>query len=173
MYLPDWIQKYKEPRTEIKRIKNGFYKYEVAFVYSKTKKKTEKKTIRLLGKITEEDGFIPSSKDTFRRKSEELPQVDIKTFGVFNFFSDLMKEEIASLKEVFGIEQTERLLSFSMMRWAYQTPIKRATYYHSHDMCSEEWATRTMSDKIISLNLRCFGENREKVRDPSGGVLQR
>ena len=57
MYLPDWIQKYKEPRTEIKRIRNGFYKYEVAFVYSKTKKKTEKKTIRLLGKITEEEGF--------------------------------------------------------------------------------------------------------------------
>jgi hypothetical protein len=25
MHLPDWIQKFKEPRTEIKRIKNGFY----------------------------------------------------------------------------------------------------------------------------------------------------
>ena len=43
MYLPDWIQKYKEPRTEIKRIKNAYYKYEVAFVYSKKKKRTEKK----------------------------------------------------------------------------------------------------------------------------------
>ena len=82
MYLPDWMQKYKEPRTEIKRIKNAYYKYEVAFVYSKKKKRTEKKTIRLLGKITEQDGFIPSSKDALRRKSEELPQVDIKTFGV-------------------------------------------------------------------------------------------
>jgi len=163
MHLPDWIQKYKEPRTEIKRIRNGFYKYEVAFVYSKTKKKTEKKTIRLLGKITEEDGFIPSSKDALRRKSEELPQVDIKTFGVFHLFSDLMKEEITSLKDTFGNEAAERLLSFSMMRWAYQTPIKRATNYHAHDMCSQEWATRTMSDKIISLNLKHFGENREKV----------
>ena len=28
MYLPDWMQKYKEPRTEIKRIKNAYYKYE-------------------------------------------------------------------------------------------------------------------------------------------------
>ena len=33
MYLPDWILEYKEPHTEIKRIKNGFYKYEVAFEY--------------------------------------------------------------------------------------------------------------------------------------------
>ena len=77
MYLPDWIQKHKEPHTEIKRIKNGFYKYEVAFVYNKEKKRTEKKTIRLLGKITEKDGFVPSSKDTLRRMSDELPQVDI------------------------------------------------------------------------------------------------
>jgi len=163
MQLPDWIKKYKEPHTDIRRIGNGFYKYEVAFVYSKTKKRTEKKTIRLLGKITEKDGFIPSSKDTLRRMSEELPKVDIKTFGVFNLFSDLMKEEIASLKEAFGDEQAERLLSFSMMRWAYQTPIKRATYYHSHDLCSEEWATKNMSDKTVSLNLKWFGENREQV----------
>ena len=163
MYLPDWIQEYKEPRTEIKRIKNGFYKYEVAFVYNKEKKRTEKKTIRLLGKITEKDGFVPSTKDSLRRKSEELPQVDIKTFGVFNLFSALMQEETASLKESFGEEQAEVLLSFSMMRWAYQTPIKRATNYHSHDFCSEHWATKSMSDKLISLNLKYFGENREKV----------
>jgi hypothetical protein len=40
MCLPEWIQKYKEPRTEIKHIKNGFYKYEVAFVYNRQKEKT-------------------------------------------------------------------------------------------------------------------------------------
>jgi len=163
MYLPDWIQKYKEPLTEIKKIKNGFYKYQVAYIYNKEKKKTEKKTIRLLGKITEEDGFIPSSKDELRRKGEELPKVDIKTFGVFNLFSELMKEEIISLKGFFGEEAGETMLSFSMMRWAYQTPIKRASYYHSHDFCSEHWSTKSMSDKIISSNLKYFGENREKV----------
>ena len=163
MYLPDWIQKYKEPRTEIKRVKNGFYKYQVAYVYNKEKKKTEKKTIRLLGKITEEEGFIPSSKDELRRKGEELPQVDIKTFGIFNLFSELMKEEVVSLKEFFGEDAAEKILSFSMMRWAYQTPIKRASYYHSHDLCSEYWSTKSMSDKLISSNLKYFGENREKV----------
>jgi len=29
MGLPDWIQEYKEPHTEIKHLKSGFYKYEV------------------------------------------------------------------------------------------------------------------------------------------------
>jgi len=163
MYLPDWIQEYKEPRTEIRRIKNGFYKYQVAFAYNRDKKKTEKKTIRLLGKITEQEGFIPSSKNELRRKSEELPQVDIKTFGVFNLFSALMKEEITSLNDFFEEAFCEKILSFSMMRWAYQTPIKRASYYHSHDFCSEYWSTKSLSDKLISSNLCYFGENREKV----------
>jgi transposase len=163
MYLPDWIQEYKEPHTEIKRINNGFYKYEVSYVYNKEKKRTEKKTIRLLGKITEKGGFIPSSKDVFRRKSEELPQVDIKTFGIYNLFSEMMKEEVTSLQDFFDNDRTEVLLSFSMMRWAYQTPIKRAAHYHSHDFCSEYWATKSMSDKTVSLSLKYFGENREKV----------
>jgi len=163
MYLPDWIQQYKEPHTEIKKIKNGFYKYQVAYVYNKEKKKTEKKTIRLLGKITEQQGFIPSAKDEIRRKGEELLKVDIKTFGVFNLFSELMKEECASLKEFFTQEAAEIMLSFSMMRFAYQTPIKRASYYHWHDFCSEYWSAISMSDRIISSTLNYFGENREKA----------
>ncbi|MDR1119864.1 MAG: hypothetical protein LBM08_02990 [Dysgonamonadaceae bacterium] len=81
-----------------------------------------------------------------RRKSEEPPQVEIKTFGVFNLFSELMKEEIPSLREVFGEEVCQKLLSFAMMRWAYQTPIKRAGYYHSHDFCSECWSGKFILD---------------------------
>ena len=129
MCLSDLLQKHREPRTEIKRIKNGFYKYQVAFVYSKEKKRTEKKTIRLLGKITEQDGFIPSPIDDLRRKSEALPKVDIKTICVFHLFSELLKEEIASLTEVSGCEDAERLQSFSLMRRAYQTSIKRTANY--------------------------------------------
>ena len=37
------------------------------------------------------------------------------------------------------------------------------TNYHSHDFCSEDWARKNMSDKDISLNLKWFGENRERV----------
>jgi hypothetical protein len=163
VYLPDWIQQYKEPLTEIKRVKNGFYKYQVAYVYNKEKKRTEKKTIRLLGKITEGEGFVPSSKDELRRKGQELPRVDIKTFGVFRLFSELMKEEVDSLKGLFDLESAESMLCFAMMRWAYQTPIKRAGCYHSHDFCSEHWSMKSMSDKDVSACLKLFGERREKA----------
>jgi hypothetical protein len=70
MYLPEWISQYKEPRTEIKKINGRYYKYEVKYVYEKEKKRTVKKTVRLLGKITQEEGFLPSEKDALRKQCE-------------------------------------------------------------------------------------------------------
>lgn len=161
MYLPEWALPYKEPRTEIKRIKGAYYKYEVRYQYNKIKKRTDKITVRLLGKITEEEGFVPSDKDLIRQKASQLPKVDIKTYGVYYLFSALLADEITSLSEVFKKDVLETLLSFSMMRWAYQSPIKRATNYHAHDFCSEQWSSSSMSDKKISSALKFVGENRE------------
>lgn len=161
MYLPDWIQKYKEPRTEIRCIKGMFYKYEVRYQYNKEKKRTDKITVKLMGKITEKDGFIPSDKDMIRKKSEQVPKVDIKNYGVYNLFSNLLSEEIDSLKSVFKDDVAEKLLSFSMMRWAYQSPIKRVPHYHAHDFCSEVWSKDSMSEKQISETLKFIGQNRE------------
>ena len=163
MYLPEWVQSYKEPRTEIRLIKGTYYKYEVRYKYNKEKKRTDKITVKLLGKITQENGFISSDKDRLRRKSEELPNVDIKTYGLYNLFSSLLSSEIISLKKVFKEETAEKLLSFSMMRWAYQSPIKRAVIYHAHDYCSEFWSKGSLSDKQISQALQHLGQNREVV----------
>jgi hypothetical protein len=161
--FPEWVLKFREPKTEIRLIKGHYYKYQIRYEYNKEKKRTDKKTVKLLGKITEADGFIASDKDLIRQKATELPKVDIKTFGVYNLFSTLMSEEIASLTEHFKKDEIERLLSFSMMRWAYQAPIKRTANYHAHDFCSEVWSKERISDKHISDALKFFGQNRDAV----------
>ena len=165
MYLPNWTLPFKEPRTEIRCIKGIYYKYEVRYQYNKDKKRTDKITVRLLGKITEKDGFIPSDKDLIRQKASQLPNVDIKNFGVYNLYSNLLSEEINLLKSVFKDDVAEKLLSFSMMRWAYQSPIKRASNYHIHDYCSEVWSKKSISDKQISEALKFVGQNRETLVD--------
>lgn len=171
LYLPEWAIQYKEPRTEIKKINGQYYKYEVQYSYSKEKKRTVKKTVRLLGKITEKEGFIPSQKDKLRRQCEELPTVDIKNYGMYAMFSSLMEKEIISIKEVFGDKTGGALLSFSMMRWGYQTPIKRAKNYHAHDFASEELFKNTLSDKCVTKMLKEVGENREQVVAWMKGLL--
>jgi hypothetical protein len=45
----------------------------------------------LLGKITEEEEFLPFPKDELRKQSEQMPLVNIKTFGLY---STLFEEEI-------------------------------------------------------------------------------
>jgi hypothetical protein len=47
-----------------------------------------------LGKITEQDGFVPSSKHTLRQIPKTLPRVDIKTFGLYAFFENLLRDEM-------------------------------------------------------------------------------
>ena len=163
MSLPEWITQYKEPRTEIKKINDRFYKYEVKYVYDKEKKRTIKKTVRLLGGITEDKGFSPSEKDELRIYCEQISTIDIKTYGLYFLFSTLLARETTTLKKAFGDEIAGALLSFSMMRWGYQCPIKRAGNYHSHDFCSEELFSNALNDKCITGILRTVGENREKV----------
>ena len=163
MYLPQWALQFKESKTEIKFIKGGFYKYEVRYQYNKNKKRTDKITVRLLGKISETDGFIASDKNQLRQEAARLPKVDIKTFGLYHLFSDLLAAEIISLKASFKEDVIEKLLIFAMMRWAYQSPIKRVANYHAHDYCSEHWSKESMTDKQLSATLKFMGENRQAV----------
>jgi hypothetical protein len=161
--LPEWVQKFKEPRTEIKVIKGNYYKYEVKSIYNPNTKRSVKKTLRLLGKITADKGFVPSQKNKLREDAKN-PKVDIKTYGVYSIFEELLQEEIQSLSSIFGKKLTEEILSFAMLRWAYQTTIRRAANYHSHSFCSEFWSTdRALTDKILTAALKEVGENREKV----------
>ncbi|MDR0517399.1 MAG: transposase [Fibromonadaceae bacterium] len=160
--MPSWVLKHREPRTEIKLINGVYYKYAVSYRYDKEKKRTSKITGHLLGKITE-SGFAPSDKDSLRKQGEQIPKIDTKTYGIYHLFSNLLSEEIASLKASFGAEETEKLLIFSMMRFAHQSPIKRVPHYYATDICSLHWHRRALTEKAISQTLRYFGQKREEV----------
>ena len=161
MSMPSWVARFKEPKTEIKLIKGGYYKYKVDYRYNPEKKRTDKVSGVLLGKITEQ-GFEPSDKDKIRKKQLEN-SVDIKNFGLYYLFSSLMEEELKSLEAFFSRQVVEVLFSFAMFRWAYNTPIKRAPFYYNHDFCSQEFGVKSVSDKAISDTLKQVGERRTEL----------
>lgn len=163
MYLPKWVQEFKEPRTEIRNIKGGYYKYAVEYKYNPQKKRTDKITKQLLGKITQDKGFIPSDKYLLKEKAFQVSPVDIKTFGVYNLFTSLLSEDLESIKTLFSPEVSQTLLSIAMMRFAYQCPLKRIPYLHIHDYCSQDWVQKGLDDKKITATLKFVGENRELV----------
>ncbi|RKR80154.1 DDE family transposase [Mucilaginibacter gracilis] len=161
MSLPSWIQKFKEPKTEIRLIKGTFYKYAVEYRYNSEKKRTDKITLELLGKITEKEGFVPSDKKLIKDKGNSLPVVDIKTYGLYNLFTSLLAEDLPSLLTLFPEPVSQTLLTVAMMRFAYQHPIKRMPFQHAHDYCSLNWVTKGLDDKAITAALKYVGENRE------------
>jgi len=166
MSMPDWIQQFKEKGTVIKCIDGRYYKYKIDYVYNKDKGRTVPKPAGLLGRITEKEGFIPSSKNTLKEELSKPLHVDIKTSGLFSFFSKALKEEITILQRIFGKELADILLVFAMMRWAYQSPLKRIGSYHFKDFCSEFWASdKFLSDKTVSEVLQTIGANRQKTAD--------
>ena len=165
MQFPSWVQKFKEPKTEIKQIKNGFYKYAIDYKYNPAKGRSDKITLHLLGKITEEDGFVPSEKQMLRQKIFQMPNVDIKTFGVYHLFTSLLSEDIESLLALFPSEIGQSLLTIAMMRFAHQSPLKRIPDYHALDFCSQYWVTKGLDDKIITAVLKYVGENRNTLVD--------
>ena len=139
MKLPEWVVPFKEPKTEIKFINGSYYKYAVEYAYNADKKRTDKITKGIIGRLSIQDGLIPSDKNRLREEVSRIPKVDIKTFGVHKLFTELLGEDIKSIQELFKEDVFETLLLFSMMRWAHQSPIKRVSYYHAHDFCSEHW----------------------------------
>ncbi len=162
MPLPNWILKFKEPKTEIKQIKGGYYKYAIEYRYNAQKKRTDKITGPLLGKITEEEGFIPSDKNKLRTQLKNN-HIDIKNFGLYHLFSTLMKDEMLSFQKYFHQEICEILFAFAMFRWAYNSPIKRVPYYYNHDFCSQVFNRMSVNEKTVSDTLKSVGEHRTAV----------
>jgi hypothetical protein len=170
MPLPLRVLPFKEPRTEIKLINGAYYKYQISYLYDPVKKRPVKKTGPVLGKITE-NGFVPSPKHQLRSTLRN-PRADIKTYGVYALFALLLSDEIPSLKRTFGTPPADILLSFAMTGRAYQSPIKRAPFYHAHHFSSEVWGVdTTLTDKILSGALNTAGENRELVVKWLKGLL--
>jgi len=159
---PEWLSQYKEPRTEIRFIKGGYYKYAVSYKYDPSIKRTRKVSGDLLGKITEHGGFAPSSKNTLRSKAV-FRHSDIKEYGVYLLFVELLKEELVSLEKVFEPGILHHLLIAAMFRWSCQSPIKRMPLYHERNFCSEQWMGKGISDKSMSASLEKVGFDREKV----------
>ena len=163
MSLPAWVLPYKEPKTEIKRINGHFYKYAVEYRYNAVKKRTDKVSVRLLGRLSETNGFIPSAKEPSTTSQIDLRKVDIKAFGVFGLFRSLLGEEINGICSLFKQEISEILLIVALYRFAHQSAIKRMPHYHATDYSSEHWSKGGINAKNITQALCKVGENREAI----------
>ncbi len=76
---PEWALKHKKPGTELRLMKGRYYLYEVSSKWNKEKKRAQKITGKILGRITEDRGFTPSGERT--QLSPQIKEVFAKSSG--------------------------------------------------------------------------------------------
>lgn len=164
---PNWATQAKRPGTELRLINGKYYLYAVTSKYDPVLKRAKKITGKLLGKVTEQDGFIVSSKDKLRQQSTQpmiFGSLTTKEYGTQQLVLQLASKQIDALERVFG-EDAKALFLFAFFRLTEQSPIKNVPFYFMHSFISETWKEVRISDKSISELLRRVGSNREKIME--------
>lgn len=164
---PEWATIHRKPGTELRFLGGKYYLYAVSSKYDPVLKRAKKISGKLLGRITQEEGFIVSDKNRLREKAEQpskFGKLSTKEYGTQELITQLASKQISVLEKVFG-EDAKELFLFAMFRLTDQSPIKNVSFNFAHSFLSEKWKDVSVSDKSISELLRRVGSNREKIME--------
>src|SRR3972149_2452474 len=155
---PKWALKHKKPGTELRLMNGRYYLYEVSSKWNKAKKRSQKISGKILGRITEDKGFTASGGKT----QFPLKELSFKISGIGSFAESVIKDVLPALKKHFG-DEAESLYCASLMRLVHQSPLKNMELHFSHDFLSESFPKVSLSDKKMTSLLKGIGEDREKI----------
>ena len=155
---PEWVEKFKTKGTNISKINDNYYLYEVTSVWDKEKKRARKITKQYLGKITE-NGLIPPKE----KKPDIIAPVAVKEYGASHTVCELGKDILARLNECFTQYEAETIFTLAALRLISRCPFKRAQHLYEHSYLSEYFKDIKLSGKDISYFLKVFGDRRDDM----------
>jgi len=159
---PDWALKHKLPKTELRCINGHYYLYEVTSIYDKQKRRARKVSGKLLGKITEEQGFIPSEKHALRKKAASSitpTRLAHREYGLTRFVLGSTDQMQAALARHFP-DDASLLLALAYCRLGWQAPMKNIPFLLAQSALPEALHLQHTGEKIISARLRLIGAMR-------------
>ncbi|MGC8725711.1 MAG: transposase [Thermoplasmata archaeon] len=157
MTIPDWVRKYRQPRTAIEKQGNNYYLRRVTSVWNKKKKRAQKISGEYLGKITP-DGIVPPKYERVRRSLME-GSITVREFGATQFILNCCND-IAELLKTYYPNQWREILVSSMFRLMYNSPLKNMEFYYSTSFISETVQDADLSDRKLGSFLRTLGMDR-------------
>jgi transposase len=162
--FPDWVITHKRKGTEIRHIGGHYYLYSISSKWNPEKKRAQKITGKIIGKISQE-GFVPSSKDELRQKAAigpDLSKIVVKEYGLSCFLHQDLNELLARLAQHFDTEW-QTLVALAYCRLVFQSSIRQMPFHIGQSYLSELYPQLALSDKKISLFLRDIGRDRTRV----------
>ena len=159
---PDWALACKRKGTELRLINGRYYLYEATSKWDPVKKRSKKVTGRLLGTITEANGFVESDKARLRKQQLKVERVQVKEYGITSAINTLFDDTVNALKEHFP-DSWQQLLCLAYGRLVYQSPLKNMAFHYSLSYLSEQFSDVDLSSKSLSCFLRQLGEDRQRI----------
>lgn len=163
---PDWALAHRKPGVELRFINNKYYLYACTGVYDPITKKSKKKTGKLLGTVTQKDGFVESEKRMLVEKATRGFVLDANTLSVreFGFTAFLQEYNVSILQKLkaFFPEHYQIIIYMAYCRFLYASPIKNFALHIAKSMLSVDDST-IYTDKKFSEAYRVVGRNREAI----------
>lgn len=159
---PEWALKFKVKGTELRLINGKYYLYKITSKWNPEKKRSQKVTLGLLGRITQEHGFIESDKQKLRKNTQISDTISIKEYGLSSFINDNLGYYVDLLKKHFP-EHWKFIIASAYARLAYQSPLKNYQYHFSKSFLSETYGKVGLSSSMIARKMREIGQNRKQV----------
>jgi transposase len=155
---PDWALSQKKPGTELRLIRGKYYLYEYKTIYDKEKKGPRKITGKLLGSITQADGFVPSDKRKLEKAAAlaVLTKPTCKEYGMSVLLTSVFSLYLDQLKAAFP-GQWKMILAIAYCRFVYRCPLKNIPFRLSQSFLTELIGLRQFNEKTAAQVLRTIG----------------
>ena len=158
--LPEWASIYIEPGKTVKTKSGKFYLYEQKCHYDKTKKHKNSVTNIYLGRITKEDGFIPSK----THRSAHMPEsVVSKHYGAYAVITKYCRDVLERLGAQFG-EYANLIFTIASLRVLEKTPYCELEDAYSESFFSVFDKTLPMSKSSLSSFLHGLARHKEQFK---------
>jgi hypothetical protein len=96
--------------TELRCFDGKYYLYTISSRWDEARKRMIKVTGKLLGRITETDGFIESEKAKLRRQQTVIKSISVKESGFYSFVKEHFGEQLSLLEKYFPEHWMQQLL---------------------------------------------------------------
>jgi transposase len=136
--------------------------YEVTSKWNSEKKRSVKITGKLLGKITQESGFVESEKARLKKQQLKVERVQIKEYGVCAVIESLFSDTVDTLKKYFP-DSWQTIICLVYGRLVHQSALKNMLFHYSHSYLSEQYPDIDLSGKHLSSFLRNLGQERDSI----------
>jgi len=159
---PAWALACKRKGTELRRINGKYYLYEVSSKWNAEKKRSIKISGKILGKITEEEGFVESDKARLRKQQMKIERIETKEYGVTALINSLFCDTVEPVKKYFP-DRWRQIVCLAYGRLVYQSPLKNMFFHYSHSYLSELYPDLRLSPAQTGQFLNELGGDRSLI----------